>query len=59
LATELFNNTSHLFEQIDAQFTGRSPDEGVGAQMAAFCIYSCGLFSAYLCKHPHRELKFA
>lgn len=20
--------------------------------MAAFCVYSCGLFSAYLCKYP-------
>ncbi|KAL2692122.1 hypothetical protein Neosp_002528 [[Neocosmospora] mangrovei] len=36
IAYELFLNVRRLFEQIDAQFTGRSPDESVGAQMAAF-----------------------
>ncbi|KAM6533143.1 hypothetical protein FALCPG4_006159 [Fusarium falciforme] len=53
IAYELFLNVRRLFEQIDAQFTGRSPDESVGAQMAAFCVYSCGLFSTYLCRYPH------
>jgi hypothetical protein len=52
MSTELFRNVRELFEQIEAQFTSRSPDESVGAQMAAFCVYSCGLFSAYLCKYP-------
>lgn len=55
IAYELFLNVRRLFEQIDAQFTGRSPDESVGAQMAAFCVYSCGLFSTYLCRYPHSE----
>lgn len=52
MSTELFRNVRELFEQIEAQFSSRSPDESVGAQMAAFCVYSCGLFSAYLCKYP-------
>ena len=34
VATELFTNVRELFEQIDAQFTGQSPEESVGAQMA-------------------------
>ncbi|KPM34051.1 hypothetical protein AK830_g12522 [Neonectria ditissima] len=53
LALELFQNVRRLFDQIDAQFTDRNPDESVGAQMAAFCVYSCGLFSTYLCRYPH------
>ncbi|KAK7413347.1 hypothetical protein QQX98_007791 [Neonectria punicea] len=53
LSLELFHNVRRLFDQIDAQFTGRSPDESVGAQMAAFCVYSCGLFSTYLCRYPN------
>ncbi|KAJ3475708.1 hypothetical protein NLG97_g9366 [Lecanicillium saksenae] len=52
LAQDLFRNVRDLYEQIDAQFTDRTPDEGVGAQIAAFCVYSCGLFSTYLCKYP-------
>lgn len=52
LSNQLFSNVRDLFQQIDAQFTGRSPDESVGAQMAAFCVYSCALFCAYLCKYP-------
>ncbi|KFA81040.1 hypothetical protein S40288_00822 [Stachybotrys chartarum IBT 40288] len=52
LSTELFRNVHYLFQQIDAQFSNRSPDESVGAQIAAFCVYSCGVFSAYLCKYP-------
>lgn len=59
LSLELFRNVCDLFKQIDAQFTGRHPDESVGAQMAAFCVYSCGLFSAYLCKYPHRTSSFS
>lgn len=52
LSIDLFGNVQRLFQQVDAQFTGRSPDESVGAQMAAFCVYTCGLFSTYLCKYP-------
>ncbi|KAF5669020.1 general repressor of transcription [Fusarium heterosporum] len=36
IAGELFSNVHDLYEQIEAQFTGRSPDQRVGAQMAAF-----------------------
>ncbi|KAI5467791.1 hypothetical protein BGZ63DRAFT_344761 [Mariannaea sp. PMI_226] len=53
LSLELFYNVRRLFQQIDAQFTGRTPDESVGAQMAAFCVYCCGLFSTYLCRYPN------
>ncbi|KAH7161342.1 hypothetical protein EDB81DRAFT_641838, partial [Dactylonectria macrodidyma] len=53
LSYELFHNVRRLFDQIDAQFTGRSPDESVGAQMAAFCVYSCGLFATYLCRYQN------
>ncbi|KHO00211.1 Zinc transcription factor [Metarhizium album ARSEF 1941] len=52
MSDEIFANVRYLYEQIDAQFTNRSPDESVGAQIAAFCVYSCGLFSTYLCKYP-------
>ncbi|KAG6014829.1 hypothetical protein E4U43_006082, partial [Claviceps pusilla] len=53
MSDEIFANVRYLYEQIDAQFTNRSPDESVGAQMAAFCVYSCGLFSTYLCRYPN------
>ncbi|KAM0562750.1 hypothetical protein ACHAPJ_001590 [Fusarium lateritium] len=36
IAYDLFSNVRSLYDQIDAQFTGRSSDESVGAQMAAF-----------------------
>lgn len=52
MALDLFQNVRGLYEQIDAQFTDRTPDESVGAQIASFCVYSCGLFSTYLCKFP-------
>ncbi|KAF5634727.1 general repressor of transcription [Fusarium tjaetaba] len=52
IAYDLFNNVHRLYEQIVAQFTGRSSDESVGAQMAAFCVYTCGLFSIYLWRYP-------
>ncbi|KAF5233517.1 hypothetical protein FANTH_12524 [Fusarium anthophilum] len=56
---DLFNNVHRLYEQIVAQFTGRSSDESVGAQMAAFCVYTCGLFSIYLWRYPHfRNIKY-
>lgn len=53
VSSDMFSNVAELFEQIDAQFTGRSVDESVGAQMAAFCVYVCGLFSTYLCLYPN------
>ncbi|TWU75141.1 hypothetical protein ED733_003197 [Metarhizium rileyi] len=53
MSNEIFTNVRCLYEQIDAQFTNRSPNESVGAQIAAFCVYSCGLFSTYLCKYPN------
>ncbi|RBR17055.1 uncharacterized protein FIESC28_06557 [Fusarium coffeatum] len=52
IAYELFSNVRALYTQIDAQFTGRASDESVGAQMAAFCVYTCGLLSTYLCHYP-------
>lgn len=52
LSLDLFRNVHGLYEQIEAQFTDRTPDESVGAQIATFCVYSCGLFSTYLCKYP-------
>ena len=56
ISADMFSNVRDLFEQIDAQFTGRSIDESVGAQMAAFCVYVCGLFSTYLCMYPNCKL---
>ncbi|KAF3355630.1 hypothetical protein VdG1_03922 [Verticillium dahliae VDG1] len=53
LSDELFRNVRDLFEQIDNQFSVRGADESVGAQMASFCVYSCGLFSTYLCKYKN------
>ncbi|KAL4405155.1 hypothetical protein CABS03_13337 [Colletotrichum abscissum] len=51
MSDDLFRNVRELYEQIDAQFSVRSSEEGVGAQMASFCVYSCGLFSTYLVKY--------
>ncbi|OHE99800.1 hypothetical protein CORC01_04936 [Colletotrichum orchidophilum] len=51
MSDDLFRNVRELYEQIDAQFSARSSEEGVGAQMASFCVYSCGLFSTYLVKY--------
>ncbi|KAK1968699.1 hypothetical protein LY78DRAFT_631317, partial [Colletotrichum sublineola] len=51
MSDELFHNVRELYEQVDAQFSVRSPEEGVGAQMASFCVYSCGLFATYLVKY--------
>ncbi|KAF4333560.1 general repressor of transcription [Fusarium beomiforme] len=53
IAGDLFDNVRSLYEQIDAQFTGRSSEESVGAQMAAFCVYTCGLFSIYFWRYPN------
>ncbi|KIL93217.1 hypothetical protein FAVG1_03194 [Fusarium avenaceum] len=53
IACDLFSNVHVLYQQIEAQFTTRSAGEHVGAQMAAFCVYSCALFSIYLCRYPN------
>lgn len=53
VATDMFVNVYELFQQIDAQFTGRALEESVGAQITSFCVYVCGLFSTYLCRYPH------
>ncbi|ORY67603.1 fungal-specific transcription factor domain-containing protein [Pseudomassariella vexata] len=55
MAGELFENVRQLYEQVDAQFNDdRTAEERVGSQMAAFCVYSCGLLATYLCKFPQR-----
>ncbi|KAK0729701.1 hypothetical protein B0H67DRAFT_559408 [Lasiosphaeris hirsuta] len=52
MSLELFKNVKGLFEQIDTQYSDRSPEEGMGAQMASFCVYSCGFLACYLVKYP-------
>ncbi|KAK4194554.1 hypothetical protein QBC40DRAFT_32621 [Triangularia verruculosa] len=52
MAQELFRNIKELYEQIEIQYGDRAPDEGPGAQMAAFCVYTCGFLACYLCKYP-------
>lgn len=52
MAQELFRNVKELYEQIQIQYGDRAPDEGPGAQMAAFCVYTCGFLACYLCKYP-------
>ncbi|KLU92072.1 hypothetical protein MAPG_11019 [Magnaporthiopsis poae ATCC 64411] len=53
MSLELFRNVRGLYEQIDAQFKDRRPDDGTGAQITSFCVYSCGMLSAYLCKYSN------
>ncbi|KAK0733686.1 hypothetical protein B0T26DRAFT_631339 [Lasiosphaeria miniovina] len=53
MSLELFRNVKDLYEQIETQYGDRSPEEGTGAQMAAFCVYSCGFLAGYLCKYPN------
>ncbi|KAK8024040.1 hypothetical protein PG993_012106 [Apiospora rasikravindrae] len=54
ITNELFDNVYHLYRQIHAQFgdSDRPLEEMVGSQMAAFCVYSCGLLLSYLVKYP-------
>ncbi|KAL2255295.1 hypothetical protein VTK26DRAFT_3666 [Humicola hyalothermophila] len=52
MAHELFRNVYALYEQIETHYAERSPEDGPGAQMAAFCVYSCGFLACYLCKFP-------
>ncbi|TLD33648.1 hypothetical protein PspLS_01382 [Pyricularia sp. CBS 133598] len=53
MSMELFTNVQLLYDQIDAKFKDRGPNDGTGAQIMAFCIYSCGILSAHLCKNPN------
>ncbi|KAM7220089.1 hypothetical protein V8F06_004603 [Rhypophila decipiens] len=53
MSRELFINVRDLFEQIDTQYADKSPEEGMGGQMAAFCVYTCGFLSCYLYKYPN------
>ncbi|KAK7946543.1 uncharacterized protein PG986_010864 [Apiospora aurea] len=54
ITNELFDNVYRLYQQICAQFddADRPLEEMVGSQMAAFCVYSCGLLVSYLVKYP-------
>ncbi|KAL1892884.1 hypothetical protein Sste5346_006777 [Sporothrix stenoceras] len=52
MSGELFRNVKDLFTQIDCWIEEREPGDGTGAQLAIFCVYSCGLMAAYLCKYP-------
>ena len=56
LSEVLFKDVRDLYIQVEAQFTNRHPEDSVGAQIASFCVYSCGLFSVYLVKHPWGKL---
>ncbi|KAK4189216.1 hypothetical protein QBC35DRAFT_380927 [Podospora australis] len=52
MALELFRNVEDLFEQVYSQYSGREGNEGTGAQMAAFCVYTCGFLACYPYKYP-------
>jgi len=41
LSLDLFKNVWQLYEQIDAQFLDRSPDESTGAQVAVSGFNKC------------------
>ncbi|KAK4043803.1 hypothetical protein C8A01DRAFT_12763 [Parachaetomium inaequale] len=53
MAHKLFWNVNILYEQIETHYADKSPDEGPGAQMAAFCVYTCGFLACYPCKFPN------
>lgn len=53
MSLELFKNVKLLHEQIETQFMERAPDDSLGAQMALFCVFSCGHMATYLCKYPN------
>lgn len=57
MAHELWVNVEQLYDQIVTQWADRGEGEGMGGQMAAFCIYSCGFLSSYFCKYPQRKLR--
>lgn len=53
MSLELFKNVKLLYEQIETQFMERAPDDSLGAQMALFCVFSCGHMATYLCRYPN------
>ncbi|KAL2280342.1 hypothetical protein FJTKL_12591 [Diaporthe vaccinii] len=53
MSLELFKNVKLLYEQIETQFMERAADDSLGAQMALFCVFSCGHMATYLCKYPN------
>ncbi|KAL2172623.1 hypothetical protein VTG60DRAFT_4742 [Thermothelomyces hinnuleus] len=55
MARKLFWNVSMLYEQIETHYAERSPEDGPGAQMAAFCFYTCGFLACYPCKFPNSK----
>ncbi|KAH7120497.1 hypothetical protein EDB81DRAFT_700753 [Dactylonectria macrodidyma] len=50
-ANSLFINVWKLYEQIDAFFTMRAPDEGF-PQILVFCVYISGSLASYLWRYP-------
>ena len=55
MAHELYANVKQLYDQIETQWADRKDGEGMGGQMAAFCIYSCGFLASYFRKYPQRK----
>ncbi|KAK4155157.1 hypothetical protein C8A00DRAFT_42210 [Chaetomidium leptoderma] len=53
MALKLFWNLNTLYDQIETHYSHKSPEEGPGAQMAAFCVYTCGFLACYPCKFPN------
>ncbi|KAH6880530.1 n-carbamoylsarcosine amidase [Thelonectria olida] len=47
----LFTNVWNLYEQIEAFFTTRAPDEGF-PQILVFCVYINGSLATYLWRNP-------
>ncbi|SPN99974.1 related to general repressor of transcription [Cephalotrichum gorgonifer] len=52
MSYQLFSHVQSLFEQGDARFTASGAEGDTGAQLGLFCMYVCGLFSAYLARYP-------
>jgi hypothetical protein len=53
MAQKLFWNVNILYEQIETHYVDKAPGDGPGAQMAAFCFYTCGVLACYPCKFPN------
>jgi hypothetical protein len=56
MSLELFTDVKILAEQMEIQFRSRNEGDGMGSQMAAFCLYTCGLVACYLCKYPDSKV---
>ncbi|KAK4232354.1 hypothetical protein QBC38DRAFT_463899 [Podospora fimiseda] len=52
MATEFFQNVDELWHQVNAQYGEKIEDQGPGAPMAAFCVYTCGFMACYAAKYP-------